>query len=709
MKRKNFYSGWKILMAIPLMSVLTFISCKEDIDYTARYVFKGNTIISYLKKHPDSYSEYVDLLYKVPVSPLSDCTVGQLLSARGNYTVFAPTNEAIQNFLDTLAKEAPFMTGPSWDAFTDSTKLDSIRTVIVKNSILDSGDNGYAYMTSQFPLDNGGEFGTENMNDRKLTVYYSDRTNQIFINKDCPINENNQDIILLNGYIHQVDKVIVSSDRSVSYYLKNVIEDQQEGYLVMARAIQACGLLDTLSAVRDEVYEKMYQSGQIKDYQSHDYLAAAPKHRLLGYTIFAETDDFWREQGLDPQAPDLIPKLVQWIQDQHQYSDDDVFTTDNQYTSPENLLYQWTTYHILPMRLSADKLVIHHNEIGYSLKAPGLLGNPVMEYYSSFGKRRLIKLYESKESNGVYLNRFPKLDKGRRGTGHEISCETDKQGIRVNKEDPRAVLSDIQNACIYPISTPLSYNDETRNNLMRERIRFDIMALFPEAMTNDIRNKKMTNFSINDDQFVTVPQHQTYDYFKDLWLSDESWFRYANAYGFGWDNYQGDELLIYGRYDARMRFPPVPRRTTYEVRIGYIALEGRGVAQCYFGTNPDALTVTGIPMNMELNGNSFESGWEPDSEDDDYNSEVDKRMHTQGFMKGAMSICPMGQGPSSGARHDPETIRRIVTKTTMDPEKDYYLELKSVLDSETRNFVLDYLEICPKEIYDNPDEPEDIW
>ena len=45
------------------------------------------------------------------------------------------------------------------------------------------------------------------------------------------------------------------------------------------------------------------------------------------------------------------------------------------------------------------------------------------------GKRRLIKLYESRESNGIYLNRFPNLDNGRRGTYHELSCDVDKEVI----------------------------------------------------------------------------------------------------------------------------------------------------------------------------------------------------------------------------------------------------------------------------------------
>ena len=37
------------------------------------------------------------------------------------------------------------------------------------------------------------------------------------------------------------------------------------------------------------------------------------------------------------------------------------------------------------------------------------------------------------------------------------------------------------------------------------------------------------------------------------------------------------------------------------------------------------------------------------------------------------------------------------------------LRFKSVLDDQTREFYMDYLEYCPKEVYDNPETPEDIW
>ena len=77
-----------------LVALTCLFGCTEDIDESSRYVFKERTVMDYLNTH-EQFSEYVKLLGMVHLSPISSTTVRQILSARGHYTVFAPTNEAI--------------------------------------------------------------------------------------------------------------------------------------------------------------------------------------------------------------------------------------------------------------------------------------------------------------------------------------------------------------------------------------------------------------------------------------------------------------------------------------------------------------------------------------------------------------------------------------------------------------------------------------
>ena len=54
-------------------------------------------------------------------------------------------------------------------------------------------------------------------------------------------------------------------------------------------------------------------------------------------------------------------------------------------------------------------------------------------------------------------------------------------------------------------------------------------------------------------------------------------------------------------------------------------------------------------------------------------------------------------------------MRRIIYRGPMDPSETYYIRMKSVLDSDKTEFMMDLLEFCAKEVYASPDEPEDIW
>ena len=702
-------------LCITAVSLVCLWNCTENIDTSSRYVFKEETILSYLEKH-EAYRSYVDILREVYISKISNSKVSQLLSARGVYTVFAPNNEAIQKYLEDLVEEG-LIAEPSWDAFPSESKLDSIRKVIVFNSIIDGGDELNAYFeTSNFPEDKD-EFILGCLNDKKLSIRKpKNQPDSIYINDDCPVSVKERDILAINGIIHQMEKVIAPKDVTAASYIQECLDEQKDGFLTCFRVIQACGLLDTLRAVRDEKYEELYQAGQIPDLIgmtnygfAEGSIASAPKHRLYGFTIFAEPDDYWRSQGIDPKDPDLLKTLTKWILDNHQYSDDDQFTIDDNYMSENNLLYQWITYHILPMRIPKGKLVFHINEYGYNLNKPNTYAIPVYEYYTTLGKRRLFKLIESKASNGIYINRFPTTDNGRQGTGEEISCDPKKVGSLVEVDSPLANLNDMVNCCIYPIDAAISYNDETRNNLQRDRIRFDGMSLFPEAMNNDIRLKKASEERY---KHVYIPNTvRTYNYFENMLQNEDMNFVYYNAWNDDWCNLHRDEMKAVGRFDIMFKLPPVPRRGTYEVRYKVLANANRGIAQIYFGTDPEKLPVAGIPLDLTMDcRNDITArlvGWEKDTGDEDIDAEVDKKMRNNGYMKGPKSI-----NSADGTErdyNDRENIRHIFVRQTLDPNETYYIRLKSVLDSDRKEFYMDFIEYCAKEIYDNPETPEDIW
>lgn len=711
-------------------SLLMICACTENIDTSSRYVFTFHTIASYLESKPE-YSQYVSLLKIVKINDHKETSsVYQLLTARGNYTVFAITNDAIDAYLQDLVDEG-LITEPSWDSFTDSTKLDSIRSVIVRNSVID----GYDREDQRYSIDQvqkGIELPLPTLSDHRLTINVNDpkQPDSVTVNKVCPIDPLNHDIPVINGYIHQLHKVIAPKDESCARFLQNILDNKTEGYLLMARVIQACGLMDLLNMVRDDDYEVKYQKGEIPDMKNYQAVsggdksatagdpdAHAPEHRKYGYTIFAETDEFWHSQGIEPAAPDALQQLIRWIQDNKMYFSEDANKVDDNYTSPDNILYRWVTYHILPMRIPSNKLVYHCNEIGYSVSKPGAYTIPVYEWYCTLGKgmRRLMKLYESKESEGVYINRFPVLDNAISGTGYEVSCDPDKIGVFIDKDSEKAIVNDITNACIYPLSTPLAYTDAVRDELGKERIRFDLFSMFPEAITNNIRRADSKEGKY---QHVYVPQDQVYKYFENLsLLNEETHLIHYNGYLIDWPNYCQDEDKAFGQYDIMITLPPVPKRGTYELRYKVLATGARGITQVYFGSDPGNLPAAGIPVNMAKGIAQVYGGetaeWadladKPDGEKarpEDEIIEIDHKLRNHGLMKAAKHEF----GENKTARDDSRQTRHILVRQTLDPRETYYIRFKSVLESTKYELYLDYFEWCPKEIYDNPAKPEDIW
>ncbi len=703
------------LVATALTAAL-LTGCTENIDMSNRYTFTEETISGYLEKHED-YSEYYRLIGEINVSSRSESTILQLLSARGNYTVFAPTDAAVHEYLATLFDKG-IISEPTWDGFPDEETLDSIRKVIVYNSIIDGGDDIEAYNTGTFPKDTE-EFLIANLNDRKLTINYGHDPDSIYINgtKDDQgnvldgslIDLKNRDIFAINGYIHQVHTVVAPSNESLGELLMSFIDSGEEGFIVISRLIQACGLIDSLRRTRDEDYEYLYQTDMLADLPVEPQKGSVgylPEHRKFGFTIFAEPDDFWRAT-LAKEPIDITPEDVKdWVISQGFYPD---ATDDGDYSSEDNVLNQFVTYHLLRMRLPSDKLVIHYNEKGYYYSTSTSYTVAVNETYSSMGKRRMFTLYQVGNVEGIFINRFPNLDNGRQGTYQELSCDDDKCGFLINTAEAQNVV----NGYIYPISAAgssgpaaLAYNEATRDEFHKRRWRYDIASIFPEFMNNDIRAQRVNTARTMS---VGFPVNSDYPYLDDATLEDGTTFYYYLGLGQGWANYQGDAVYVPGRFEFTMLMPPVAEEGTYELRFLVSNTSSyRGMCQVYFGSDTNYLYAMGLPLDLRINGSSDLVGWEDDSGDEDYDAEVDKRMRNNDFMKGPEHY-HNGTGSAVTARHTSNLTRRILMREYLYPDRNYYLKFKSVLDSESLDLKFDWIELCPKEVYDNPNTPEDIW
>ena len=711
------------------------VACDESIDKSNRYTFTEETVLSYLEKHSE-YSEYVSLIKQVIVSKHSQSTIAQLLSARGHYTVFAPNNNAIQEYLESLQSKGIIPTA-NWESFPNETVLDSIQRTIVYNSIIDGGDQ-LNYEIGNFPTVDNDEFAIANMNDRKLSVRRSKiNPDSIFIDGDVPISLKNRDIEAINGRIHEVEKVIAPSNDRMTDIFMRWAKEGGSGYTVISRLIMACGLGDTLRAYRDEVWEELYQTQQVKDLPKHTsfgQVGSMPAHRKYGFTIFAETDDVW-EELLNKDAIDItVDDVKQYLISTGAFTDAGT-TTDDNFEDVNNILNQFVTYHILPMRISRDKLVFHYNEKGYNYASSKNYTIAISDFYTTMGKPRLIKLYESLESNGVYINRFPILRNGRGEfakdkldindyhesgkfksiLGKALTAD-ENIGIEVlNPSDLEVSAETGLNGLIYPIHKLLVCTENVRSQMMNQRIRIDVATMFPEMLSNDLHGitQYYTEGAANCRGIPT-----NYPYLADVEIQEGTMFYYLPGLNQGWCNMECDEFNVIGRYEFTMKLPPVPKAGHYELRFGVATGSSvRSMAQVYWGPDRNYMPAYGIPMDLRQSGlyrhlptgnEDHSIGWETDVADDEYNDEVTKKMRNNGFMKGPESWTAK-LGSSETVRSYEYITRRIMISADMIPDQNYYIRFKSVLDADNKEFYMDYIEYVAKEVYDNPEESEDIW
>ncbi len=734
-----------LLLAIAVGALFTH-SCTEEIDTSSRYTFTGNTILSYLQKHPDSYSSYCALLDIVTISDYSASTVSQVLSARGNYTCFAPTNEAIDKYLQSLVENGVISVA-SWDApeFQDAELLNKTRKNIVYNSLIDNGDNEQAYQTTDFSLaasfsnGQGSNLTLANMKNRKLLVTkVSNNETSDYAIAGSNVSNTNCDIYTINGYVHQVYDVISPSDETVGDAFKKAIDDRIPGNYVFAALLDACNLIPELSKIEDEEYYRQRMIGNIKDLEAHPTFYSAPgvmpEHRYYGFTMFVEGDEWWAQTlGLQGSLYDLEPQeIVQKVSDYVEQNQLHLpgASTGEDYANENNALNQFVTYHIIPAKIEPNKLVVHYNELYYSV-ANQTKRTTVFDYYTTMGKRRLLKTIEPPQVSGdgrkdiVFLNRFPVLRNGRQENYSERICDEEKKGVEILSS------KEMVNAYIYNISDKLYFNQDVAGWMAGERIRIDVTTILNELMSNDIRANEST--SDRTKQCVGIPQTKTYNYLENCEIGSNTKFYYltgrvANDGSTCWQNYQGDELNIVGNYEITIKLPPVPKDGMYELRMGVSANSQRGMCQVYWGTDKDQLPAAGIPLDLRNGGtmwyNVFGShgvgepstvGWLDDVEDDDIvNADNDKKLRNNGYMKAPNSYWLWTKSTTAvladqHMRRMPTALRRIILREEMKADQTYYIQFKSVLSNPKTEFYLDYLEFCEKSIYDNPLVPEDIW
>lgn len=692
---KLFSYAGAVTLALSLM--LSAQSCSEKVDDGNFAIAKEQTIIDYLGADP-TYSQIKNIFDRVRLGNKSNAsTLSAVLSARGNYTVFAPTNDAMAEYIRKVTGEAK----EAKDLTEDQAKL------VAYSCVIDNGSES-AYDSPLFPT-KGGAFPKGDLNDRSITCEEVSDTTQrpaqsyFVINGASRVVKTDQK--LSNGYLHTVGTVIAPSNESVSSLIIST-----PNMRVMGALLQATGWDAKLTEHIDLEYEKVERETEPRSYPGVQGLAPTAAHRYLGYTGFVETDDvFQKEWGVPAPVYDEQTKTVtnaQAIIEAIKSHCESAYGTlaQGDLKDEDNAVNQFVAYHFMKGKVAHNQFVQHYNEWGYKY---GDVKNPqqnkysidIWDYFVSVGKyRNLIKVTQDAASHNLYLNRVAEYNVD---DNYKFIRAT-REGIQIhanNEYEGKVLDNNARNGYFYPIKQILLMDAAARDALGGERIRFDLSTILPEILSNGCRASR---------QHMHFPR----GYFENITNESESTkFLYLHssfANGSGWRDYEGDEFMVQGLFDFVLKLPPVPKQGQYELRMGISNNPWRGMCQIYFGDGPFNLEPAGLPVDMRVDGDNESIGWVADSKDVDITAENDKNMRNHGYMKApkAFTVCD-GKGDGN-VRDTKAVLRRIVISKYLYPNKTYYLRFKSALNKTDAQFFSDYFEFVPKSVYNGP-VAEDIW
>ena len=350
-----------------------FGACKEDIDESNLYTFTGETIEDYLVNNSDKFSNFNYILTRIGYD--------KILSAYGTYTCFAPTNEAVIAYIDSLYddqlnKELPHngMTARSLEGLTDSLCEDIALFHLLPTKVM--GVN----------MGNGMTIKT--MLGRDINTTIDSVSGSILISRASMVTA--MDNELENGVLHEIDQVIRRSNMLIS----GEIENRSELFTLFSQALKLTGLADSLTNISTTDFDEVKNTRNF----------FTPKKCELGYTIFAETDQALAARGINDidqlkayadsvygHCADAGSGWYDWARN-HNIK----VSMGNDYKNPWNTLSMFVRYHILDYKIPYEKLIIS-----------GLNENkkvvPV-EYYETMLPYTLLKI--TRNSAKLRLNRW---------------------------------------------------------------------------------------------------------------------------------------------------------------------------------------------------------------------------------------------------------------------------------------------------------------
>jgi len=364
------------------------VSCSDDPGVDNYYTSTSEYATDYLKSR-DQFSQFVQILERA-TGESGSLRLPELLGSYGAYTVFAPTNEAIDLYLASK--------GVSSVAELDKADCDTIAL----NSIIEN-----AYFTTDV---NDGTYPEPNMLDQYLTISCDSSVDETgTVSLDMYVNTNSYiehaDDSVSNGVVHTVDRVVLTSTDFISDFLS-----KDDNCKIFTEALKATGIDKKLTRFMDQNYTVGTDSidwtndALVMPTASEYDNVAYPEKRYYKFTMFVCPDSVLEEKyGITDL--DGLRTLASTTYDEV-YPE---YASVTEETDSTNSLNRFIAYHILKHYASYYQLTCVDGANSTLAVNWNRRKWDIADWYETMAPYSIMKFsYPNGSQAGLYINRLKK-------------------------------------------------------------------------------------------------------------------------------------------------------------------------------------------------------------------------------------------------------------------------------------------------------------
>ena len=726
------------------------MSCNEEPDGSNLFSSDQKTIAEMLRDRSE-----LSAFYRI----LEKGSFDKYLGTYGEYTCFAPVNEGVNRYIDSLYKDESYLISkakkkhngiqedPNW------ANLDVMARVnLMPDSLCDDIArfhlSGERHM--QVDLDGTATTWTTMKIGRSIRVNTFDEIKApkeayiglTSLNDFSAITEG--DIEAINGVLHICSEMIPRSDRTTDDQLR--VEGEKDLSIFYA-ALEATGYTDTLMIERKNNPDGTaitYDLGNNHNDRDGNVLYY-PKECMIKWTVFAETDDVFRAAGIN-SFDDLKTKCAEWYGNCSGWYDyikekNIKISTGDDYTSKFNVVNMFVAYHILRAGMPIDRIVYEKNK-QTDASWNFCFGYEPQEYFETMLPNTLLKVWETnpKTTKDLWLNRYltnntltAKLGMfGMPGDGDHTLVF---RGVSVDRNSSVETL----NGYIHRIKGILKY-DQNAKDALHERLRLDSSTFLYELINNGLRGATPSEVSTlnGGGDGNRVAFHNTF--FDNIVCYNPGTLLRFNVMG-AWRAHNSDQFQGWDVYDFAIKLPHVPTGD-YELRIIYPPMGRGGLMQFYLGNSSKQSDMVAIGIPFDACANPHEDatfGYEPiqtldENPESDFGVECGQRMHVRGYMYAPASFSrgtyntitdPLSYNENdiysaasqitgstscrSETGYGTMMLRRIITTQRFEQGQDYWLRIKNLVNDANLGWSFDFIELVPLDIVNSQTMSEDWY